>query len=98
MAALKKALEHNWIKNRANKFKTLKSGYRRIRPKMFPKGLSTFKKEQYNGFDETCEEDRFLRPRSRIHSVDIIDDNLRAKFDEQHVLTNNFSKINLNGS
>lgn len=95
MTALKNAWGQNWIKNRAEKFKIMKSGYTKIRPKIFPKGLTTFKKEHCEGFDDN--RDNFLQPRSRIHSVDVIDDNLRSKFDEQHALTNSFSEITLNG-
>lgn len=72
----------SWFTNRASKIKTLKNGYNKIRPKLFPKGLTTFKKEHCDKFDDVDEQDRFLKYRSRFHSVDVIDNKLRAEFNE----------------
>lgn len=69
---------HNWI----TKLKTAKSGYNKIRPRILPKGLSTFKKEHCAGFEDNEEGDNFFRSRERIHSVDIIDCRLREEMDE----------------
>lgn len=96
----------NWINvhmekitNRANKFSSVNSGYSKMRPKIFPKGLSTFKNSNENDFDqEEC--DNFLKnPRLRIHSVDVIDCKLREslsqQFNEETYI--NFEPKNLNG-
>lgn len=73
----------NWITNRmekfnnqANKFSTLKNGYNKIRPRIFPKGLNSLKRED---FEESCEDDfdNFLRP--RFHSIDVIDNKVREE-------------------
>lgn len=84
--ALKSACDksHNWLTSRASKMKTLKSGYNKIRPKLFPKGLTTFKKEHCDKFDDVDEPDRFLKYRSRIHSVDVIDKKMREEFSEHY--------------
>jgi hypothetical protein len=84
--ALKVACDkgHNWIAGRASKFKTLKDGYSKIRPRMLPKGLKSFKQEHCEGFDEDNERDEFLKGRRRIHSVGVIDHHLRAQFEEHH--------------
>lgn len=68
--ALKSACDkgHNWISTRANNYKSFKSGYNKIRPKLFPKGLSTFKKEHFRDDNETT--DRFLSNRARACSLD----------------------------
>lgn len=68
--ALKSACDkgHNWISTRANNYKSFKSGYNKIRPKLFPKGLSTFKKEHCR--DENESVDRFLSNRARACSLD----------------------------
>lgn len=68
--ALKSACDkgHNWISTRANNYKSFKSGYNKIRPKLFPKGLSTFKKEHCRDENETV--DRFLSNRARACSLD----------------------------
>lgn len=80
--ALKSACDkgHNWITNRTNK---VKSGYNKIQPKLLSKGLSTFKQEHCDTGDGSDDNDRFLKRRSRIHSVDIIDDELRLNFKQQ---------------
>lgn len=96
----------NWINihmekitNRSNKFSTLKGGYSKMRPKIFPKGLSTFKNGNENDFDqEEC--DNFLKnPRTRIHSVDVIDykvrEALKQQFNEETYI--NFEPRDLNG-
>jgi len=101
----------NWIISemskltiKTNKFKTLKSGYNKIRPRILPKGLSTYKT---NDDDDDCG-DNFLKvpQRSRIHSIDVIDDSFRAKFDEEYGdgaydfngnFTDEFENLNLNG-
>lgn len=87
--ALKSACDkgHNWITNHTNKIKTVKSGYNKIQPKVLSKGLSTFKQEHCDTGDDN---DRFLKQRSRIHSVDIIDDNLRLNFKQQSADENEF--------
>lgn len=105
--AIKSACDkgHNWITNRANKLnkvKALKVGYNQIRPKILPKGLSTFKKEHCERFDDNEDHDHFLKYRSRIHSVDIIDNQLREKFIERHNASNDefiydFRAMNING-
>lgn len=101
--ALKSACDksHNWITSRANKIKTLKSGYNQIRPRILPKGLSTFKKEHCSGFDDNDESDNFLKQRSRIHSVDIVDSDLRKKFNERFINNSeciySIGTMNLNG-
>lgn len=95
----------NWINvrvekiaNHANKFSTTKTGYSKIRPRIFPKGLSTLRNENISDFDqEEC--DNFLKnPRGRIHSVDVIDnkvrDTLREQFYETYI---NFEPKELNG-
>lgn len=80
----------NWINinmekiaNRANKFSTSKEGYSKMRPKIFPKGLSTFKNVNEKDFDmEEC--DNFLKtPRSRVYSVDVIDFKVREALKQQ---------------
>lgn len=103
--ALKSACDkgHNWITNRTNKVKTVKSGYNKIQPKLLSKGLSTFKQEHCVTGDGSDEDDRFLKQRSRIHSVDIIDDNLRLNFKQQLAdesdseFVENFSSMGLHG-
>jgi hypothetical protein len=97
----------NWINlhvekitNRANKFSTSKCGYSKMRPKIFPKGLSTFKNVNESDFDqEEC--DNFLKnPRLRVHSVDVIDSKVREalkhQFNEDTYI--NFEPIDLNGN
>lgn len=81
--ALRSACEygHNWILHRANKFKTIKNGYNKIKPRILGRGLSTFDKEYYEYEDSF---DGFRGRSSRIHSVDILDDKIREKFKEQH--------------
>ncbi|KAL7044963.1 hypothetical protein ACKWTF_002121 [Chironomus riparius] len=71
------------ISNRTNKFSTLKGGYSKMRPKIFPKGLSTFKNSNENDFDqEEC--DNFLKkPRVRVQSVDVIDIKAREVLKQQ---------------
>lgn len=91
---------HNWITSRANKIKTFNSGYNKIRPKVLPKGLSTFKKEHCNGFDDNDEGDGFLKRRSRVHSVDVIDNDLRRQLKEQlkhNELIFDIGTVDLNG-
>lgn len=68
--ALKSACDkgHKWISTRANNYKSFKSGYNKIRPKLFPKGLSTFKQEHCR--DENENVDRFLSNRARICNVE----------------------------
>jgi hypothetical protein len=75
---------HNWITGRANKLKTLKDGYSKIRPRIFPKGLTTFKKEHCERFDDDNVHDNFLKGRNRIHSVDVIDNSFREQFENQY--------------
>jgi hypothetical protein len=84
--ALKVACDkgHNWITGRANKFKMLKDGYSKIQPRMLPKRLKSFKQEHCEGFDEDDENDGFLKGRKRIHSVGVIDHNLRAQFENHY--------------
>lgn len=62
-----------WITNRAHKLKTLRKGYSRIKPTMLPKGLSTFKKEHCDGFENNQERARFLRCLPKIYSIDVED-------------------------
>lgn len=101
--ALKTACDkgHNWFTSRANKFKTVKSGYNKIRPKMLPESLSTFKKEHCDGLDDNDDRASFLKSRSRIHSVDVIDNNLRLKFNEQYCVNSeiihNIATMDING-
>lgn len=74
-----------WLTNRAHKLRTLKKGYSRIRPTMLPKGLSTFKKEHCDGFDNNHERAEFLRCRPKMYSLDF-DDNShinRSKFSDK---------------
>lgn len=59
---------HNWIATRASKIRTLKKGYNKIRPKMLPKGLTEFKKEHCDTFDEDCN-DIFLKCNSWSNSA-----------------------------
>lgn len=68
----------------ANRFSTVKTGYSKIRPRIFPKGLSTFQNQRnLDDFDED-ECDNFLRnSRNRIHSVDVIDQKFRDNFKQQ---------------
>jgi hypothetical protein len=81
--ALRSACEfgHNWILYRANKFKTIKSGYNKIRPRLLGRGLSTFNKEFYE-YEDTF--DGFKTGRStRIHSIDVLDNKVRERFEQQ---------------
>ena len=70
-SAIKSACDksHNWITTRASKFRTLSKGYSKIRPKMLPKGLTEFKKEHCEKFDEETN-DVFLRCNLRSNSVE----------------------------
>lgn len=101
--ALKVACDkgHNWITARANKFKVLKNGYNKIQPRMLPKGLTTFKREHCEGFDEDNERDNFLKGRNRIHSVDVIDNHFRAQFCNQYNVCDgeelDFRSMNIHG-
>jgi hypothetical protein len=65
---------NNWITNRINKFRAVKSGYKRIRPKMLPKGLSTFKKEHCKKFDDINVNANFLKCRPNAHGVKNVND------------------------
>lgn len=73
---------HSWIMNRAEKLKTDKSGYNKIRPIILFKGLSTFKQEHCEDIEEP---QTFLSKRERNLSVDIADCRLRAEKNENFV-------------
>lgn len=60
---------HNWITSRANKIRIMRKGYSRIRPKMLPKGLTEFRKEHCEAFNEDCNE-IFLKCTPKSSSVD----------------------------
>lgn len=94
VSSLKSACDRgqNWIANRlekvsncANKFSTLKTGYSKVRPSIFPKRFPAFKNENPNEIEHDEEEsEKFLKNRSnRIQSVDTIDNSIRAQLNEQ---------------
>lgn len=89
---------HNWISGRASKMKTLKKGYMKIRPKIMPKGLKTFKEEHCTNF-ENDDNDCFAKCRPRFRSVDVIDEKTRDKshYQKGNEIVVNFNAMNLNG-
>jgi hypothetical protein len=99
--ALKSACDkgHNWITSRANKFKSVKSGYCKIQPRILPKGLTTFRKEHCDGFDDDSAKDTFLKCRDRTQSVDVIDHRMKADFVRQigDGVVYDFRQMNMNG-
>lgn len=89
------------ITSHANKFKPTKSGYNKMRPKILPKGLSTFRSENYNDYDDSDDCDEFLKARPRIHSVGVIDNEMRKKLNEKFNKNDEFiysiGAVDLNG-
>jgi hypothetical protein len=78
----------NWINNRverisneASKFKIFKNGYNRIRPRIFPKGLATFREQQ--NLKKVHDDDNFtefMQCRQRFHSVDATADDIQFSY------------------
>lgn len=82
---------HNWITTRANKIKTVKKGYSKIRPVILPKGLSEFKKEHCDNFDADYN-DIFLKCDSRKNSKENA-----FSLEYREIFVDNFSAVDFNG-